>query len=783
MVNQATPLGTSPVQPPDPEYDSVNFDIQAYGRTLWRWRVAALGVVAATLTLAVAYTFLTRPVYETETLLLLEDKNAQPQILSDSSAGLGALGGADFSTQINTQIQVLSRRPLVNKALLALRPRYPELKEQDVDDIIRRLTISQVTRTQVVSVAFKDTDPQLVKDMLQALGRIYIDYSLDVQKSKVSGAIRFIETELPKVRGTVEDAEESLRAFRKQYNILDPQEQGAELSRTLNTINRDVESARVELGAADANYRSLRTRLGASPGQALASATLSEDVLYQGLLKQLQEIETQLVIEKTRFRDDYPTVQSLIAKRAQLQALIAEQSRKILGTRVVNRAVLEPSLQDSLTGGVTRGAAASQGSSVNDRLGDLQVRLVDELLKAENQYRVQVARVSGLEDAKKRLAGQFQLVPSQAKRYQELNRNSVIAAESLTRLLQRLQELKIQEAQEISPWRVIEPAVLPEKPVWPKPLLTLGVGGLLSIVLGLLAASLLDVIDDRIKSIDQAKELLKLPLLGAIPYSEDLSLAPGQREAVAAQKAAQDQPAKGKQGSPYSRSPYKEAFRSLLTNLRFLSSDRKMNVFVLSSSAPGEGKSTVSSNLAVIAGELNRKVLLIDADLRRPTVAKQLELSNVRGLSSILSGEMRWQEVVQKFDENTHILTSGPIPPNPVTLLDSTRMAELISQWREEYDLVLIDSPPLIGLTDATLLSKYADGLIMVVGLDTARRGGLKGALERLKSAGVTPVGMIANALRQESEGYYYYYQYYYHYYGEPTPDQTKSSKKTKNRK
>ncbi|UFP95973.1 GumC family protein [Gloeobacter morelensis] len=768
MVNKATP-STSPSAFPDSgEYGRAAFDIQAYARILWRWRWPTLGVAVGTLALATAYTFLSKPVYQSEMLLLLEDKGSQTEVLEESVKQLG--GGADFSTQISTQIQVLSSRPLVNKALLGLRGRYPELQEQDADDVIKRLNVSQITRTQVVTVAFKDNDPRLVEAMLNNLAQIYIDYSQEVQKSKVSGAISFIEAELPRVRRTVEESEEALRDFRRQNNILDPQEQGRELSRILSGLTEDTEKARVELQTARERYAGLTGRLGTSPGSALASATLSGDKLYQDLLKQLQETETQLAVESTRFRDDYPTVQALKDKRDKLQRQLTGQAEVLLGGGRQTGAPMS-SLRDSLAGPA---AAQGGGTDVNDRYGELQQTLTGELLQAENLYRVQSARVAGLESARSRLAERFQLVPNQAKRYQELNRNAVISSESLNRLLQRLQELKIQAAQEISPWRVIEPAMLPEldKPIWPKPLITIGIGGFLGLALGLLAATLLEAFDDRVKTIDRAKELLRLPLLAAIPYSQEL-------DNTAAVQGTGDAPAKkgdrprrrgDSSDAPYSRSPSKEAFRSLLTNLRFLSSDRKMNVFVISSSAPGEGKSTVSTNMARVAGELNRRVLIIDADLRRPTVAKRLELSNSRGLSSVLSGEMRWQDVVQSPAENVYAITSGPIPPNPVMLLDSKRMAELVAQWRTEFDLVVIDSPPLIGLTDTTLLTKYADGLLMVVGLETARRGGLKGAIERLAAAQIVPVGMVANALRQESEGQYYYYQYYYHYYGEPVP-------------
>ncbi|BAC91726.1 GumC family protein [Gloeobacter violaceus] len=755
-----------PVDKPAQVVEESSFDWQTYARTIWRRRYAFIGVFVATFSLAAAYTFLSNPVYEGEMLLLLEDRNSQPKVLADEASPMSYF--ASNSADINTQIEVLLRRPLIEKALRVLRPKFPELLDQDAEDITKRLEIIREERTQVAVVSFEDTDPQVVKAILDELSRTYIDYSLEIQKSKLDGAIAFIENELPPVRKEVERAEEQLRTFRRQYSILDPQVQGTELAATLNTLNRDYEQSKAELEASKEHYWALSERLGISPGQALASATLSKDGPYQENLTQLQKVETQLALEQARFRDDYPAVQSLKSKRDRLRQVLASQAQQILGDRTVPAIVSGgASLQDSIADSVNN---TGSPKGITDRLGDLQVNLAAELIKAENAYRVQTARVAGLENVKNRMIGQFKVVPSLAKRYQELVRDSNLASNSLNRLLERLQELRIQAAQELSPWRVIEPAAIPEKPIWPKPLLTLGGGALLGLVFGLGIASLLESVDDRVKSISQAKELLNLPLLGAIPFTEEEDLQASSQPQFSKERQKPDLPK-----SSLEKSMLREAFRSLLTNLRFLSSDRKLKVFVVSSSMPGEGKSTVATNLAKVVGGLNRKALLVDADLRRPTVSNKLELSNGPGLSTVLAGEMHWSNCVNQIDENVHVLTSGPLPPDPVALLDSLRMKELVKQWGERYDLVIIDSPPMIGLADATILTKCADGLVFVIGLEVARRGGVLSALERLRSASLVPVGFVANGVRKEAEGRSYYTQHYYHYYGQPTPDKNQT--------
>jgi capsular exopolysaccharide synthesis family protein len=205
-----------------------------------------------------------------------------------------------------------------------------------------------------------------------------------------------------------------------------------------------------------------------------------------------------------------------------------------------------------------------------------------------------------------------------------------------------------------------------------------------------------------------------------------------------------------------------EAFRTLRTNIQFSSLDDEIKTIVVTSTQPGEGKSTVISNLAVTMAQSGKKVLLIDCDLRKPTIHKKLGLSNQDGLTSLLAKEKKLEEVVQTTNVNNfYVLTSGPIPPNPAELLGSKRMKTFIAEIKEYFDAVLFDAPPVLAVTDAQILSTLCDGVMLVAAYGQAEKQGVLRAKEAINKVGGKILGAVINKIPSNSKSYYYYnYEY-----------------------
>ncbi|MFI2857094.1 CpsD/CapB family tyrosine-protein kinase [Paenibacillus sp. JSM ZJ436] len=208
------------------------------------------------------------------------------------------------------------------------------------------------------------------------------------------------------------------------------------------------------------------------------------------------------------------------------------------------------------------------------------------------------------------------------------------------------------------------------------------------------------------------------------------------------------------------RSPISEAFRSLRTNIDFSSVDEQTQVIMVTSSGPEEGKSTVIANLAVTYAQNHRKVLLIDADMRKPTVHRTFRLSNRGGLSSYLSHTDAIEDVIQLTNvEDLFVMTAGPIPPNPAEMLSSKSMANMIKALREQFDVILIDAPPILAVTDAQLLASNSDGVLMVIHSGKVKKDIANKAKEMLLRVNARILGVVLNNVkRKTSEEYYYYY-------------------------
>lgn len=292
---------------------------------------------------------------------------------------------------------------------------------------------------------------------------------------------------------------------------------------------------------------------------------------------------------------------------------------------------------------------------------------------------------------------------------------------------------------------VVDPGTLPGSPISPNPMRNLALGAVLGLLIGVGVAVLRDTFDNSIKTVRQLEQLVEAPILGVISYDSQ----------------AVDTPLISELDT---YAPRAEAFRVLRTNLQFIDPDIERKVFVITSSLPGEGKTTTAVNLALALAEGGENVALIEGDLRRPKVSEYLRLEGSVGLTTVLIGKLPLEEAIQTTArEGLAVLTSGSTPPNPAELLKSTSMTALIAALRGRFDIVLIDAPPLLPVTDGALLAAQADGALLVVRHGKTTSDQVSLAVDRLEAVGATPVGVIFNMTPAKGgDGYGYGYGYGY---------------------
>ncbi|MBP0013938.1 MAG: polysaccharide biosynthesis tyrosine autokinase [Roseofilum sp. SBFL] len=710
-----------------------------------RRRWLALAGVAIAVTGAIWGWTLTRtPVYQSNFRMLVE-----PISEDDNSKELLRLGlGPSFDYA--TQIEVLRSPTLLEPLVRDMQQTYPDMT---YGELVSNLTIQQAIGdqdryTKILNISFQGDDPQKIKDILDTLLQGYSLYGIQLRQLSIQRVVQFVEEQLPVIREQVNSYQAELEAFREQHSVIDPEFRGNDISRLLTDINKQQKDSQAQLAELQSLYVVLQRQLGASPEQALAGAALSESSRYQQLLNQLLEIETEIAEESVRFQPDSPNIKALLEQRQNLLPLIDREAQRVVGDQAI------PSNGGQLT--------------------PISVGLSTQLVDTTNQIQVLQVRLSALAQVENRLKEEFSIIPGLAREYTDIQLKLEVATQSLARLLETRQTLQLEAAQKSVSWEVLSEPFQPGAPISPNVPRNLVLGLFAGTLMGLGAALLAEQLDNAFHSTNDLKDLTGLPLLGIIPFKRGLkpiSAPETVRAKVAAGSDHEPPPEQapkrplnlslGSKGTYYNSSPFLESFRSLYTNIRFLSSDTPIRSLVISSCLPMEGKSTVSVNLARSAAAMGQRVLLVDADLRHPILHTRLGLPNLRGLSNIITSEIDPRDVIHAVEDHFYILTSGQVPPDPIKLLSSRKMQHLVEQFQTEYDLVIYDTPPSFGLADGSLLAKRSDGIMLVVALGKTGRSELNQVLDNLKMSYVSVLGIIANGVKGFGSGVDYYYRNY----------------------
>lgn len=725
-------------------------------RQLWsvvKHRMPLLIGVMFSVTSAVAlWTFKQTPIYEGEFQLLIEPpiQETTPGASATSEAlMLFGVPTVDYSTQIEVLLSPSVLDPIIAK----IAKKYPDVTYETLlpEDKKPLLKIAQLKDTKILEIIYDDPDPEKIKYILDELAKGFLNYSINQRKTEVKQGLEFTQQQLPKLRKRVDNLQRELQNLRQRYTFFDPQLQSEALSKQLLALEAQNFENQVKLNQTISLYGILQQQLGLQPNQAIAASYLSESPRYQKLLDELQKVEVQLAVESAQFLEDSPSVQTLKEKRDNLLPLLRKEAQSVLGDKLSGEVVNSPSL-----------ASPSQ----------LRLDLNQQYIEAANQIQILQLTKQSLEQAVKTFRAQVQQIPLIARKYSDLQQELTIATESLNNMLQAEQSLQLESAQQVLPWEVISGPKQPQEPISPQPVRNIALGLFGGFFLGLGAAFLAERMDPVFHSSEELKEGFQLPILGLIPQQKNLDsvdkvLKVGMPQIQIGGKKLQvdDAEAKAREVQGYLSSPFLEAFRSLSTNIRLLGSDSPINTLVISSSAPSEGKSTVSLNLCKAAAAMGQRVLLIDADLRRPQVHVRLGLHNKQGLSNVIATGADLHESIQKVPdvENFFVLSAGDIPPDPTRLLSSKKMKEVMDTLQEDtsFDLVIYDTPPILGFADGRILATHTNGVILVAKLGQTDRTAFKQTVDQLRVSQVPILGLVANNVPRHKHG-----SYYYHYYG-----------------
>ena len=731
------------------EYTEESIDLRNYIRILRRRWIPATAVFGSVFVLTALATFLQKPVFQSEGKLLLK-KDSGASLSNLDIEGLGGLEALSTqSSPVETEAEIIRSEPIIKETITALKLTDAENQPLESEVFLEALTVFNVRDTDILKVAYKSIDPEESVEVVNQLMQDYLNNNISTNRAEATSARDFIEAQVPKVSAELKRLDLSLRQFKERNGVIALEEEAKVSVEVEGEFQKGLAQVQSQLANARIKTSSLRNKLGLTAQQGSNVNALSQSSSVQTALAEYQLVERELAQALKIFQPQHPNVLELKDRQASLKALLGDQVTQIVTTT-------QPQPLRNLQAGKSR-----------QQLTDALVQAEVERLGLEKQV---LSLVQTQIDTKRRQG----LIPKLEQQLVALERERIVAQSTYEGLLKALQQIRITENQNIGNVRIISSALLPKKPVSPRKAFNLAVGLLLGGLLGLGTALLLEALDTSIKTVEEAKQLFKYTVLGNIPLLKDA-------EKITRKGLDRPTPDLIVRDSP--RSSVSESYRMLQANLKFLSSDHHVQVFVVTSSIPKEGKSTVVANLALALGELGHRVLVIDADLRRPSQHQVWELPNTLGLSNVLVEQKPWIKAIRTEDDQLDILTAGVIPPNPVPLIDSHHMAVLLEEFHQAYDYVLIDSPPLAVAADALLLGKMTDGILLVTRPGLVDSGSAQSAKDALERSGQKVLGLAINGVIPENEPDSYYYYYAKDYYGENADDPTQKSPNKKKKK
>ncbi|BAZ43610.1 putative exopolysaccharide biosynthesis protein [Chondrocystis sp. NIES-4102] len=715
-----------------PKRDSLDVNFNEYLLKVKRRWKPALGVFLLTLGVTGALSLLQTKTYQAEGKILFKQTSAA------SYTGIGEEAGTlkpilNDQTPLTTQIQVLRSEPVVQQVIDQLKLTDNEDKPLKPEDFRKKLVTEVVGGTDVVDVKYRHPNPKTASEVVNALMDVYVKEQIRGNQSQPAAAKDFITKELPSIESKVQQAESQISAFRTQNNIVDIEEEKRGVVESIGALNQQISTTGSELQGLKAQTAALEGQLGLNLNQAVAANQLGASPEVQSILDQLAQTESDLSKERQRFNDAHPSVVSLNAKKndltQQLEGLVAN---------AVGQGVQ-----------VSQGLLEGQDGTKENQLERFITLKIDELSRQRQVESLYQSQQEYLKRAKE--------LPSLEKRDRELVRSAEAASKTYQTLLDSLQKAQIAENQQSGNTDIVEYATVPDKGSAGRVML-MGLGVILGAFLANLSIILLEMQDRSLQSLAEIKKKFAYNVIGMTPLEP-----PSYQGRIITRE------------EPDSFSS--EIYRMIQANLKFLTSDKPPKVMLITSSVPEEGKSTVVANLAAAIAQLGRSVLLIDADLRRSSQHTLWGVDNNLGLKDILTNDQSPLSVIKRPMPKLSLLTSGIVNSNPLALLDSPMMSDFVGRSRRDYDLILIDAPPLPVTADVLTLSKLVDGIVFVTRPGVVEHESAELAQEALATTRQQVLGMIINGVKaKEFDRYSYHGRYGKSYYKKGNSSQSSSN-------
>jgi succinoglycan biosynthesis transport protein ExoP len=689
------------------------------------WKIAGfvVAVVLATLIVSLRLT----PIYES-TVTVDIDRQMPTGVLGQE-AMQNATNDADqfLATQVKLIQSDSVLRPVVDK--YRLRDVEKDALEEAIDKsatsieapvVLKHLKVSRPPNTYLLLISYRSANRQLAADVANEIALSYLAHTYRIRYKATAGLSEFMERQLEELHAKMEKSSAALVQFERELNVINPEEKTNITSARLLQLNTEYTNAQTDRVAKEAAYASVKD------GTLAAAQVSTQGEALKKLTDNLNDAEQKFAEVKNHYGINHPEFKKAQSRVQELEAEVA----------------------------ATRASIAQ---------------------RVEIEYRESMNREKMLEAAVLETKAEFDRLNSRQFEYQTLKREAEGDKKLYEELIRKIKEAGINASFQNSMIRVADPARPGLKPVFPITWLNVLLAFLFAAFFGVGAAVLNDVLDNTIRDPDQVARWLNTDVIGSLPAVKDwrrrlspIHHANGSMNGTALVhlngNSATD-PAE------QALSNYEEAIRTLRNSILLTDFDRRLRSVLLTSASPSEGKSTVAAHLAATHASQHKRTLLIDGDLRRPSVHRLFQVPNTMGLSNVLMKELSWSDAVVIMDEpnGLHILPAGPSTRRASDLI-GMGLAELIEEATREYDLVVLDAPPLLGFAEPLQMATAVDGVIVVARAGDTSRKALSSVITTLARLRANLVGVVLNEVHREvSAGYYYYYGHYSKYYERQT--------------
>ncbi len=700
---------------PEPEPEEASVPLSHYFWILKRHRWKILAFVAGCVIATLVFSSRMTPVYEAIATVDVDRQMPTAVLGQDSVRSTNTDADQFLATQVKLIQSDSVIRPVVERLHLKdiekdyrADGKYGNSAAADEAPLkLARLKVTRPPNTYLLQIAYRSTNPKLAADVANGVATSYLDHTYEIRYKSAEGLTHFMTKQLEELKAKMEQSSEQLAKFEKDLNVINPEEKTSILSSRLLQLNTEYTNAQADRVKRETVYNSSKS------GSMEAALISSQGESLRKLTEQYDEAQAKFAEVKLHNGINHPEYKKAASQLVELQ-------RQLTATK----------------------------NSIQQRV--------------EIEYRQSAQRENMLRDAVAQTKAEFDKLNAHSFDYQAVKREADADKKLYEELVRKVKEAGINASFQNSAVRIADPARAAMKPVSPNTKLNLVIAFLCATLLGIAAAIVSDGLDNTVRDPEQVQRMLRTEVVGTLPSMKSWR---GRLSPISKESGGAELVTLGALGDR-NASGYDEAVRTLRNSILLTDFDRRLRSVLVTSASPSEGKSTVAAHLAAAHAEQHHKTLLIDGDLRRPSLHKFFQLNTTLGLSNILVSALPWREAVSSPEtlDDLDVISAGP-PSRRAADLIGKMLPQILEEASMHYDLIILDAPPLLGFPEPLQMAANVDGVVIVTRAGHTSRKAVSSVLTTLKRLRANVIGLVLNEVKKEMSDSYYYYGYYGKYY------------------